>query len=68
MAVFLLSRVGVGWVVITRFNARTQFKLDLTGTGTGTELGNRLVLFILFVSAQPKLLDSVFQNGNLSCY
>ena len=33
VAVSLLSRVGVGgWVVITRFQAKSQFKLDCTGT------------------------------------
>ena len=29
-------------VLITRFKAKTQFKLDLTGTATGTELGNNI--------------------------
>ena len=35
-AVPLLSQgwVGVGGSVITRFKAKSQFKLDLTGTGT----------------------------------
>ena len=37
MAVSLLSRGGVGgvvggWGVITRFKAKSQFKLDFTGT------------------------------------
>ena len=33
MAVSLVFRVGVdGWVVITRFKAKSQFKLDFTGT------------------------------------
>ena len=36
VAVYLLSRVGWvgggGWVVITRFKAKSQFKLDFTGT------------------------------------
>ena len=27
-------------MVITRLEAKPQFKLDLTGTGTGTALGN----------------------------
>ena len=29
-------------VVITRFKAKTQFKLYLAGTGTGTELGKNI--------------------------
>ena len=35
---------GWGWgcVVITRFKAKTQFKLDLTGTGLRSELGNKV--------------------------
>ena len=46
MAESLLSRVGLGggggWMVITRFKAKTQFKLYLAGTGTGTELGKNI--------------------------
>ena len=45
MAVSLLSRVGVCLgmgvgVVITRFKAKSQFKLDFTRWSTGTELSN----------------------------
>ena len=36
VAVSLLS--WVGWVVITRFKVKTQFKLDLSGTGTELSL------------------------------
>ena len=39
--------------------AKTQFKLDLTGTGTGTELANKINLFLF-----PSINTA---NGHLYC-
>ena len=61
MAVSLLSRVGVGgWVVITRFKAKSQFKLDLTVTELELSLAmkcNENNIAVLYQNLRVKLIE-----------